>query len=118
MIEYLLAVILVLFILFALVIRWNLRLRLKLAQTLSSKQSLSTKYGKMSEQFMPFLKKYPYDEQNFRFLGTPIDGVQFNDDSVVFIEFKTGSSRLSPKQQNVRNIVADKKVRFEEVRIE
>ena len=118
MIDILLAVVLVLFILLALVMRWNLRLRLKLAQTLSSKQSLSTKYGKMSEQFMPFLKTYPYDEGNFRFLGSPVDGVQFNDDGVVFIEFKSSTSRMSPKQRHIKELVEEKKVTFEEIRIE
>jgi predicted Holliday junction resolvase-like endonuclease len=118
MIEIMLAVILVLLIMLALIIRWNLRLRMKVTEALSSKQSLSTKYGRMTEQFMPFLKSYPYDEQNFRFLGTPVDGVQFNDDGIVFVEFKSASSRMSPKQRNVKELVDDKKVKFEEIRIE
>ena len=30
-----------------------------------------------------------------RFLGAPIDGVQFEDDRVILVEFKSGRSRLS-----------------------
>ena len=83
-----------------------------------AKQSLSSKYGKMSEQFMPFLKDYPYDPQNFRFLGSPIDGVQFCDDKIVFIEFKTNSSQLTPRQRQIAELVWNKKVEFEEHRLE
>jgi len=82
------------------------------------KSSLSSKYGKMSEQFMPFLKDYPYDPQNFRFLGSPIDGVQFEDDKIIFVEFKTNSSQLTPRQKQIAEIVWNKKVLFEEHRIE
>jgi len=83
-----------------------------------AKNSLSSKYGKMTEQFMPFLKDYPYDPQNFRFLGTPVDGIQFCDDKVVFIEFKTSSSQLTPRQRQVAELVWNKRVEFEEHRIE
>ena len=82
------------------------------------KSSLSSKYGKMSEQFMPFLKDYPYDPQNFRFLGTPIDGIQFEDGKIIFIEFKTASSQLSPRQRQIAELVWNKQVEFEEHRIE
>src|SRR3989344_5353176 len=71
-----------------------------LKETRFAKSSLSTKYGKMSEQFMPFLKDYPFDPQRFRFLGTPIDGVQFEQDKIVFIEFKTSNSQLTNQQKN------------------
>jgi predicted Holliday junction resolvase-like endonuclease len=81
------------------------------------KQSLSTKYGKMTEQFMPLLALYPYDEQNFRFTGSPIDGVQFNEDGIVFIEFKSAGAGLSPGQKRVKKLVGEKKVTFEEIRL-
>ena len=77
------------------------------------KRSQSTKYGKLSEQFMPFLEQYPYDPQYFRFLGTPIDGVQFTDDAVVLVEFKTAGSQLSQKQRRIQQLVETGAVRFE-----
>jgi len=82
------------------------------------KSSLSSKYGKMTEQFMPFLKDYPYDPQNFRFLGSPIDGIQFCEDKIIFIEFKTNSAQMSAKQRLIEDLVAQKKVQFEEHRLE
>lgn len=81
---------------------------------LFAKQSLSVKYGKMSEQFLPFLKDYPYDPQQFRFLGTPVDGVQFTDDGIVFVEFKSTDVPLSPRQKQVRELVKRGKIAFEE----
>ena len=82
-----------------------------------SKKSLSTKYGRMTEQFIPFLKVYPYDENNFRFLGTPIDGVQFEDDKVILMEFKTGDSQLTDRQKKIKELVKKNKIEFEEIRI-
>lgn len=79
------------------------------------KHSLSTKYGKITEQFLPFLDSYPYNPSSFRFLGTPIDGIQFEDDRVVFLEFKSGDSRLTTRQNQIKKLILDKKIYFEEI---
>lgn len=94
-----------------------LRTRQKLSEIKFQKRSLASKYGKMTEQFLPFLEEYPYDSQNFRFLGSPIDGVQFEDDRIVLIEFKTSNSQLSAKQRRVRELIEKKKIFFEEIRL-
>ena len=44
------------------------------------KRSQSSKYGNLTEQFLPLADNFPWDPGNFRFLGSPIDGVQFEDD--------------------------------------
>jgi predicted Holliday junction resolvase-like endonuclease len=93
-------------------------LYLKLKSVKFAKSSLSSRYGKMAEQFMPFIEDYPYLPENFRFLGTPIDGVQFEEDKIIFVEFKTASSQMSTKQKNIQNLVNRKKVEFEEIRLE
>lgn len=95
-----------------------LKARKNIRELKFSKRSISSKYGKMSEQFMPFLSDYPYDPQNFRFLGSPIDGVQFEDDRIIFIEFKTSRSQLSFKQKNIRDIIDKGKIIFEEHRLD
>ena len=82
------------------------------------KASLSSRYGKMTEQFMPFLKNYPYLPENFRFIGSPIDGIQFEDDKIVLIEFKTATSQMSEKQKHIAELTWQKKVEFKEIRIE
>jgi predicted Holliday junction resolvase-like endonuclease len=83
----------------------------------SLRKSLASRHGRIYEQFLPFLKEYPYNPENFRFLGTPIDGVQFEDDRIIFIEFKSANSKLSKRQGRIKEIVASGRVYFEEVRL-
>ena len=87
----------------------------KLSRLKFQKQSLSTKYGKITEQFLPFLDAFPYDQSGFRFIGSPIDGVQFEDDKIIFFEFKIGTSRMTSKQSNIKELIESKKVYFEEI---
>ena len=79
------------------------------------KQSLSTKYGKITEQFLPLLDVFPYDPSGFRFIGSPIDGIQFEENKIIFYEFKSGSSRLTSKQNQIKNIIEEGNVFFEEI---
>lgn len=79
-------------------------------------RSLSTTYGRITEQWFPLMEQYPYDPQGFRFLGTPIDGVQFEEDRIVFVEFKTNKSQLSKLQKHYRELVESGEVYFEEFR--
>ena len=82
-----------------------------------SKASQSVKYGKMTEQFIPFTKEFPFDSANFRFLGNPVDGVVFEDDKIIFAEFKAAGSQLSQKQRKIRELVLQKKVEWFEQRV-
>ena len=84
----------------------------------SSSQSLSTRYGQMTEQFMPFVPNYPWDPERFRFVGSPIDGIQFEDDKIIIVEFKASSSRLTTKQRRIRDQVKEGRVEFKEIRID
>jgi len=83
-----------------------------------AKQSQSVKYGQLTEQWLPFAKKYPYDSQNFRFIGKPIDGIAFEEDKIVFVEFKTNKSSLSQSQRRARELVKEKKIEWLELRVE
>ena len=74
--------------------------------------------GFTTEQWLPLTESYPWDPRNFRFLGAPIDGVQFEDDRVVLVEFKSGRSRLSDRQLRIRELVQSGRVEFREVRVD
>ena len=90
----------------------------QLAALDSQKRSLSTVYGKTTEQFAPFMERYPFNSQDFRFIGTPVDGLQFEEDKVVFIEIKAGrSAGLSPKQERIKRLIQDRKVEWFEFSI-
>lgn len=83
---------------------------------LFSKHSQSVKYGQLTEQWIPFSSKYPYNSQNFRFIGKPVDGVSFEDDKIVFVEFKSNKASLNDSQRRVRELVKEKKVEWFELR--
>ena len=91
-------------------------LRDALDDELSRQKSLSSTYGRITEQWFPLMDAYPYDAQNFRFLGNPIDGIQFEEDRIVLIEFKANRSPLSSAQRRIRRLVEDGHVYWEEFR--
>jgi predicted Holliday junction resolvase-like endonuclease len=86
----------------------------QLEEERSRQRSLSTVYGRINEQWFPLMDRYPYDSQSFRFIGTPIDGIQFEEDKIVFCEFKTNQSALSPVQKEIKRLVEAGHVTWEE----
>lgn len=79
-------------------------------------KSASVKHGKSFEQLFPFMRNYPFIHRNFRFIGDPIDGLSFEEDKIVFLEFKTGTSKLSQKQKKIKELIEKKKVEWKEVK--
>jgi len=75
---------------------------------LSQKKSSEVRVGKIGENMAPFLKDWPYDPNRFRFLGNPVDGIQFTNDEIIFVEIKTGKSKLTKTQRAVRNLLRKK----------
>ena len=82
----------------------------------SANQSQSVKYGLLTEQFLPLVDAYPWDPTKFRFLGSPIDGIQFEEDRIILVEFKSGKSQLSSLQRKIRDLVESGEVEFEVIR--
>ena len=56
---------------------WITRLRTALDEERSRRGSLASTFGRISEQWFPLTDAFPYDSRGFRFLGSPIDGIQF-----------------------------------------
>ena len=52
------------------------------------------------------------------FIGTPIDGIAFNEEKIIFCEFKANTSALSEKQKSIKKLVQEKKVEWLELRAE
>ena len=86
--------------------------KLKYEKALHHRKSSEVRLGKIGENLAPFVKNWPWDPKAFRFLGNPIDGVQFNDDEIIFVEIKTGKARLSKSQKDFRDLVKAGKVSF------
>ncbi len=93
------------------------RLEAELEEVLFRKKSQSVKYGKITEQFVPFLDDLPFSAENFRFLGSPIDGIAFEQDEIILCEFKAADSGLSALQQRIKKLVQEKRVKWLEFRL-
>ena len=118
MVELFLALAIVVLVLLLFLFYQKIRsLQFELAETRFNKASQSVKYGQMTEQWLPFLDQFPYDSQQFNFIGKPIDGLVFADDKIVFCEFKTNKSKLNERQKMIRDLVERKKVEWLEFNI-
>jgi hypothetical protein len=67
---------------------------------------LHQRIGKLtSQQYHTFMKQYPYNPENFRYLGDPIDGIQFEEDKILFVWFKTRKTNRTPEQDHIKNLL-------------
>ena len=56
------------------------------------------------------MKYYPYDLDNFRFIGSPVDGIQFEHDRVLFIQVSKQNVPSTKDQDHIRTLVENGKV--------
>lgn len=87
-------------------------------ELLSQKKASEIRLGQIAEQFVPFIENFPYDPKRARFIGSPIDLMVFDDDEIVFLEIKTGKSRLNENQRRIKKQVEAGKVKWDVIRIE
>ncbi len=79
--------------------------------------------GNFSEQLAPFLPDFNYLPTECKFLGKPIDLIVFRGmdekriDEVVFVEVKSGNSKLSSSERKLKDAIEGKRVRWEEYRV-
>jgi hypothetical protein len=59
----------------------------------------------LPEQYRASLKHYPYNLDNFRYIGDPVDGIQFEEDTILFVRFKTGRMPRTPEQDHIKNLL-------------
>lgn len=84
---------------------------------LSQKKSSEVRLGQISENLAPFLKDFKYNPKEAHFIGMPIDYIIFEEDKIVFLEVKSGESRLSQKQTNIKRLIKEGKIEWDEMRI-
>ena len=79
--------------------------------------------GQFSEQLAPYLPDFHYSPTECRFVGKPIDFICFKGmdekdiNEVVFVEVKSGNSRLSPQEKALKDTINKKRVKWEEYRV-
>ena len=80
--------------------------------------------GQFSEQISPFLPGFNYSPTECRFIGKPIDFIIFKGmdekkiEEVVFVEVKSGKSKLSPTEKRLKETIEKGNVRFEEYKVD
>ena len=87
------------------------------------KRSKAVLGGLFQEQIAPFLPDFPCDAQDVRFIGKPVDFIGFSGISsdneiseILFIEVKSGGSKLSEREKQIKKAVEEKRVRYVEYR--
>ena len=88
------------------------------SKLLSQKKSSEVRLGQISENLAPFLKDFKYNPKKAHFLGNPIDYIIFEENKIVFLEIKSGESKLSEGQRNIKKLIQDGKVEFDQMRID
>lgn len=78
--------------------------------------------GKVTEQIAPWLPDFPFNPKDARFIGSPIDLIVFDGcdegavQRIVFVEIKTNTSALTPRQRQIRDAVVSGRVEWMEYR--
>lgn len=86
------------------------------------KKSQAITKGKVTEHIIPYFPEFKYDARDARFLGSPLDLIIFDGlsdgklNSIILVEVKTGSSGLTERERQIKNIVDQKLVRYEVIR--
>ena len=119
------AVFIILLIILLIVQRIRFGLRIKKERQDAINRSRAVIAGQMTEQVAPFLKGFPCNPSDARFIGKPVDFVAFpgldqkgTAEEVLLIEVKTGASQLSQREKAIKEAVKTGKVRYVEYRIE
>lgn len=85
-------------------------------------QSRAVTRGQMYEQLVPYLPEFHFNPKDAHFLGKPVDFVVFDglDEgivrNIVFVEVKTGGSKLTTRERLVRDAVNAGRVEWTEIR--
>lgn len=79
--------------------------------------------GQFSEQLAPYLPNFEFSPTECKFLGKPVDFIVFKGmdqkkiDEIIFVEVKSGKSKLNSQQKNLKETVNKKKIKWEEYKI-
>ena len=95
------------------------------------KRSASVRVGKEMERLVPFFSEFRYNPRDIRWLGDPVDFVIFKGYSeakdvgdlsklneIVICEIKTGKSRTSKYERRIKELIEEKRIKWDEFRVE
>ena len=87
-------------------------------------RSRNTLMGRLWETIAPYIPKFKYHPADMKFMGSPIDYIIFegmsekNIKRVVFLEVKSGSSKLNAQERKLKEAIQNKRVKWEEFRLD
>lgn len=87
------------------------------------KQSRAVLSGQFSEQIAPYMPDFPYKPTEARFIGKPVDFIVFKGmdekkiEEVVFVEVKTGQSKLNDVEKSLKEVIDNKEVKWDEYKM-
>ncbi len=87
------------------------------------KQSKAVTLGYVNEKLAPLLPNFPYNYKDLMFLGKWVDYLVFDGLSsdriknVIFLEIKSGKSRLNKNEQMIKEAIDAWRVKYAEYRI-
>ncbi len=80
--------------------------------------------GQFGEQLAPFLPKFPCNPGDVHFIGKPVDYIAFPGTAsgepitdIILIEVKSGQSKLSEREKQIREAVKNGRIRYVEYRL-
>lgn len=80
--------------------------------------------GKFKEQLAPFLPEFGFNPTDARFIGSPVDFIVFdgaaenNIKKIIFLEVKSGKSKLTKKEEQIKENIEKGKVEFKELKLD
>ena len=86
--------------------------------TRSQTGAISSGVGKILEKILPAHKNFDLESADWRFLGDPIDNIQFHGlvdnkiKNITFMDIKTENGKLQKNQKQIRDVVNDHKVKW------
>jgi len=96
---------------------------LKDERALSIKKSKSVILWEVYEKVLPFLPNFPYSPRDMTFLWKWVDYIIFdwlnnwNLEKIIFLEVKSGSSKLNHNEKMIRDVIISNKVEYREYRV-
>lgn len=120
----LLGIALVLVVVAFLLGRWLRHGEIRAHRRDATTRSRSVLLGEVYEKIAPFLPEFPFAARDMVFLGKGVDYIVFDGlsdgklERIVFLELKSGNSRLSKNELMIRDAIHGKKVDYQELRLE
>jgi predicted Holliday junction resolvase-like endonuclease len=93
------------------------------AKKAAVQRSRSVLGGMFAEQLAPYLPDFPFSPTEAKFIGAPIDFLVFRGmdaqhiEEVIFVEVKSGSSRLNHNEHSLKEAIENNRVRWHTYRV-